>query len=591
MLWHIGNTTVRTPYRLRGALIALQGSPLLGNLIGADKETEFAKLLHAADVVNVQRIEGGGEDDFSDLGRKWRSALSQLGFITHKFDRKTLSGEIDPRLVPATAGIAELSGRPYEITPSGYRLISTDVVAGQQEAFLRSLLGYKIPSPIEPKYKCAPFSPLKYVIDILFVISGRGQEVYISFEEYALFVQTSTPDDDIEAVTDSILDFRARRRANQGSVRPFDRAEYRLAALRNDPAVQGAQLVTKTRTLDDYADLSLRYLKATGLFRSKGRGISISPIKEELVLLIHESEDVVLSDTDYLINLWNGAALPTDNIPEAEKVIINLTAKIEAKGGAVAAVVPGEDLSQKRHTLEQQLSRLEEQEYYRNQAGQADEIIAWLKALSGGVGTLPDGERVIIPRAEGPAYFEWAIWRAFLAINSLVNMPWEARRFQIDQDFLPVGTAPGNGPDMVFEFADSILVVEVTLTSSSRQEAAEGEPVRRHVAKYSEAQGAAGKSVYGLFIAVNIDSNTAHTFRTGDWYLRDDSKINLQIVPLKLADFEKLFSSGKDNLNVMLGKLQTVLLRCRAQANQEAPIWKQSISTIIDQSIAQNINH
>lgn len=590
MLWHIGNTTVRTPYRLRGALIALQGSPLLGNLIGADKETEFAKLLHAADVVNVQRIEDGGDGDFSDLGRKWRSALSQLGFITHKFDRKTLSGEIDPLLVPATNGIAELSGRPFEITPSGYRLIGTDVIAGQQEAFLRSLLGYKIPSPIEKGYDCNSFSPLKYVIDILFVISGRNEEVYISFEEYALFVQTSTPDDNIEAVTDSILDFRARRIASRGSVRPFDREEYKQAVLRNDPDVEADKIRTKSQTLDDYADLSLRYLKATGLFRSKGRGISISPIKEELVLLIHESENTVLSDTEYLINLWNGAALPTDNIPEAEKVIRDLTTKIQAKGGVVAAVVPGEDLSQKRHTLEQQLSRLEEQEYYRNQADQTEEIIAWLKALSGGVGMLPGGERVSIPRGEAPAYFEWAIWRAFLAINTLVNMPWEARRFQIDQDFLPVGTAPGNGPDMVFEFADSILVVEVTLTSSSRQEAAEGEPVRRHVAKYSEAQGAAGKAVYGLFIAVNIDSNTAHTFRTGDWYLKDDSKINLQIVPLKLGDFEKLFNYGKNNLNLMIGILQTVLLRCRAQANQEAPVWKQSISTIIDQSIARDIN-
>jgi len=67
----------------------------------------------------------------------------------------------------------------------------------------------------------------------------------------------------------------------------------------------------------------------------------------------------------------------------------------------------------------------------------------------------------------------------------LVNKPWDARRFKIDQDFLPVGTAPGNGPDIVFEFDDMVVVVEVTLTSSSRQEAAEGEPVRRHVAKYS----------------------------------------------------------------------------------------------------------
>jgi hypothetical protein len=30
--------------------------------------------------------------------------------------------------------------------------------------------------------------------------------------------------------------------------------------------------------------------------------------------------------------------------------------------------------------------------------------------------------------------------------------PFEARRFQIDQDFLPVHHAPGDGADIIFEF-------------------------------------------------------------------------------------------------------------------------------------------
>ena len=35
---------------------------------------------------------------------------------------------------------------------------------------------------------------------------------------------------------------------------------------------------------------------------------------------------------------------------------------------------------------------------------------------------------------------------------------------------------------MIFEFDDYVIVVEVTLSTNSRQEAMEGEPVRRHVA-------------------------------------------------------------------------------------------------------------
>ena len=94
MLWHIGNTTVRTPYRLLDALRALEGSSLDGNVSGRGQENAFANLLHHEGVLEAPRIVDG--EDASDLGRKWRSALSQLGFITPKLTRKVPSGTVDP---------------------------------------------------------------------------------------------------------------------------------------------------------------------------------------------------------------------------------------------------------------------------------------------------------------------------------------------------------------------------------------------------------------------------------------------------------------------------------------------------------------
>ena len=135
---------------------------------------------------------------------------------------------------------------------------------------------------------------------------------------------------------------------------------------------------------------------------------------------------------------------------------------------------------------------------------------------------------------------------------------------------------------MVFEFEDTIIVVEVTLTASSRQEAAEGESVRRHVAKYAEKED---KTVYGLFIAVNIDSNTAHTFRSGDWYLPNDNKLTLDIVPLTLSDFSDFLTSGKGRLAEMPSLLSRLLMECRAKANQDAPQWKKSINTIFQRTL------
>jgi len=239
--------------------------------------------------------------------------------------------------------------------------------------------------------------------------------------------------------------------------------------------------------------------------------------------------------------------LPTDERSAAIAVVRDLDDQIRQRGvtPTIADIKRLDDvgLQEARLELEGQLRLLNEREYARQQAAQVDEITSWMDAiLTRGRATLPDGSILSIPKGEMPAYLEWIIWRAFLAFNSLENEPWDARRFQIDQDNLPIGTAPGSGPDMSFVFKDAIIVVEVTLTSSSRQEAAEGEPVRRHVAQYAE-DDLIGKSVYGLFIAPEIDTNTAHTFKSGDWYRRDDSKINLHIVPMRLEDFRDLFKA------------------------------------------------
>ncbi len=169
ILWHIGNTTVRTPYRLKEALQALKNSEFHGNLLGIGHEEGFAKLLHDREILKADRIDrektaqGAG-----DLGRKWRSALGQLGFVVMHLTRG-LTQPIEPKIERFVTGFPGLSGRPYEITPNGLRLIQAESPAEQQECFLRALVAYKIPSVFEDRYDCSPFSPLRFVLNILYI--------------------------------------------------------------------------------------------------------------------------------------------------------------------------------------------------------------------------------------------------------------------------------------------------------------------------------------------------------------------------------------------------------------------------------------
>ena len=119
------------------------------------------------------------------------------------------------------------------------------------------------------------------------------------------------------------------------------------------------------------------------------------------------------------------------------------------------------------------------------------------------------------------------------------------------------------------------------MSTSSRQEAMEGEPVRRHV---SDAVLKYDKPVYGMFIAVRIDTNTAETFRHGIWYAKDDVKQRLDIVPLTLAQFQKYFVAIFDANNANPETVRDLLVECESQRDiLEAPFWKK----YIDRTVAE----
>lgn len=567
--WHLGNTTVRSPFRLRDGLVALSTSSLQGNLRGQEQEIALRRLLGEHGIVEL------GDDDTYSVGRKWRSALNKLGFLYPE--------------VPPASGIPQSEiGQIDMITPNGWRLIRADTVPAMQECFLRALAAHYIPSALERKFDFAVFSPLRHTLAIMLELEKQTGESRLNFVEMAIVVQLTSSDEPLADIVAQVLALRARRLASPNK-RKFDRQEREVAAVLHEYAAG---------TFNDYADTNLRYLKATGLVQSKGRGLSLVPEKHVFVEKLIQDTGIPDSDRSYFITLCNGAKLPTDNKDSALAVLDDLLQQLEKRGIPFDATgkptdTPA-DIAIIRHQIEGILSERNEEEYATRQAVEWEEIAAYMELIitRKGKKTLSNGEDIEVPQAEAPAYFEWVLWRAFLAINSLANKPYEARRFKIDQDFLPVGTAPGNGPDLIFEFHDFVIVVEVTLTANSRQEAAEGEPVRRHVADLVSHYGAqSGKPVYGLFIANRIDSNTAETFRIGVWFTQTDDKMRLDIIPVTLvqfkAFFEALFTSGR----VEVGLIREVLDLCGGlRPAHEAPAWKHEIQQTFNHRIAALLN-
>ena len=556
--WLLGNTTVRSPFRLRDGLLALSKSSLQGNLRGREQEIAFRQLLGEHGIVTL------GSDETYSVGRKWRSALNKLGF-----------------LYPELSAGYELGGQPDTITPNGRRLIDADTVPAMQECFLRALAAHYIPSPSEPKFTCSVFSPLRHALAVMLELERQSGENRLDSLEMAVVVQLTSNDDSLADIAAHVLRLREERLAAPNK-KQFDRQQREAVAKLHK---------LKPNTFNDYADANLRYLKATGLVRSKGRGIVLVPEKHLLAEKLVQDAPAPDSDRAYFVTLCNGAALPTDSKDSALAVLDDLLMLLNKRGipfdtAGLFLETPA-DIAVIRHRIEELLAKQNEEEYAANQPEAWKEIAAYMELIINRRGSkiLPDGVEIAVPKAEAPAYFEWILWRAFLAINSLANKPYEARRFKIDQDFLPIGTAPGNGPDLIFEFDEFIIAVEVTLTENSRQEAAEGESVRRHVADIALRSG---KPVYGLFIANRIDSNTAETFRIGVWFTREDKKMRLDIIPITLQDFKIFFEAlckhGQRKIDVIRELLDK---SSELRSQHEAPAWKQEIEKLVEGKVQQ----
>lgn len=558
--FEFGNTTVRSGARLRDGLIAINLSGKEGSLRERAGDMALIDMLVSNEVIDFH-----GEDTYS-VGRKWRAAMCKMGLLYDKYESD--QDEI---------------GRIDFITPNGKRLIDAKSIAAQQESFLRAIASMQL-SFNGRSYKVGPgFSPLKHIVNVLLALEEATGSSQISFIEFASFAQFDPEKSSYEEIVKGISAHRADRGKAENK-KKYDTTTLEESVSRNGRVVLSSYI--------DYADENIRYLKATGCFSSVGRGIAIAPSKydflKELISTIKEQSSVV----EYWKNATNGSKLPTDDLSVAARSLETLQVEATKRGIPFKEVAPAGDvgtLNNSRYDLEELIALNQELDYAHEQRNQVDEILQYLSVLLPR-DTRPNGLvtdiEVEIPRGEGPAYLEWAVWRAFLAINKLKNPPFESRKFKVDRDFLPTNHAPGNGPDLVFEFANYVLVVEVTLLTSDRQATAEQVGVRRHV--YEIAKNAKDKPVYCLFLAPSIKNETARDFRKASYEEDNGSELDLTIIPITISTFMHTFNSLLKEEEPNSQIFQTLIDKCAVLATESTTTteWMATVEeTFLSQSI------
>lgn len=561
-IWLVGNTGLRNPNRIQEGLAVYAKSAFVRKLHGRDNEIGFMNLLNKEGIIQNE----SGKDESGSHARKWRLMFAKNGYIYPQVSKKD--------------GNQDDLGAMDDITPFGRTFLKADTFPAVQECFLRAMSVEQFEMPDKTTY----FSPLRWMLAIMLELEKRTGSTEMSRIEFALWGHTTNPSYNLSEVVDHILDLR-QRRAKAPAKRTFDKNEIKEREKHYDK---------KADNFLDYSDMNMRYLRISGMFQRKGRGIMIVPAKHLLAEKLAKETATSEPLMEAYKKLCSGAPLPTDNIDIAKTLLEDLKKQMKERHivydiSDLPLDTPAE-INIARQRLEDTLAKTDEIQYANDQCNQWKEIADYMSLLIKGGGKLvyDEDNAIEIPKDETPAYFEWTLWRAALAIDHMVNKPYEVRGFRLDSDFLPVTAAGGGKGDLYCEFEDFMILTEVTMSTSSRQEAMEGEPVRRHV---SDAVLNYNKPVYGLFLAIRIDTNTAETFRHGIWYAKGDVKQRLDIVPLSLEQFRRHFVSMFEGKQARPEHLRDLILQCEAERdNLEAPAWMRYIESVVNKKMQSFIS-
>lgn len=554
--WTIGNTTVRNPLRMPPAVEALAKCKFLIGT-GRDNEEAFAFWLNDQNIVALRET----TEDVTSLGRKWRGALEKMGFILPEGHRE-----------------------PFRISPMGHRLINARTDVELQMVLRYSVASYrcKLAYPDDVRY----IHPLSWTIEVLRKVedllgSGSGQGSGVSTEEFALFIQSPPPSLSASEAASDILSFRRERSASSN---PNAYSKNFIKERKRAREVSGAVVKGAVSSLLDFADANIRYLTMSGLLSLKGiasqrrAGIRLSSEHLAAAEAVADAFSAITDSAGYFESHWNPSDIVIGDLNSLLRQLKQARVRAQGLGLQVSSDECEDRDSIQSHVLATESAILDEIErrFSVEQRARSAEISQGLKEI-----LLPAKSRsytVVDPDLK-PSYLEWLLWRSCLALADGEVDSALARGFRVDDDLRPIGFAPPGRADLIFEFESFVLVVEATLMAGSRQEAAEGEPVRRHVADIVDASD---KPVYCLFVASSVDLNTFETFRLGRWYNSSEKLLSLDILPLNISQFLGWFNKAMDG-GEGVEAVVSLVEKCRSlpSALEDSIAWRKDLSLVL----------
>lgn len=280
----------------------------------------------------------------------------------------------------------------------------------------------------------------------------------------------------------------------------------------------------------DYADACFRYLRATGLVNVSHVGKSLSIVPERMedvdyILQTIDREPCFVEDERRYVEYLGNAELPRLLTDNKQQLIAKLQTEFpQAEFSPNTDTVILKNLltdligQRKENTLRRQVMEIKNYRLY-------DDIQNIFRQI--------ENKELY----DAPLMLEWNTWRAMTMLDG-----GEIKANLNFDDFgKPLSTAQGNMADIVCDYGDYLLTVEVTMASGQKQYEMESEPVSRHLGKMKRDSG---KPCYCLFVAPTInEACIAHFYALHNMnisYYGGESVI----VPLSLNIFQKMLEDS-----------------------------------------------
>ena len=497
-------TSPRTPEKMISE-IGLLIDNFNGKEWNTDTQTAFMSVLSEADFYHG---EGLNDPAFSARDRINRAPKS-LGFVT-----------LSPTI---------------QLTPAGEQLLTAK---RKDEVFLRQMLKFQLPSPYHiPTVKAASFCVKPY-LEMLRLVRTMGT---LKFDELQIFGMQLTDYHDFDEIVGKIEAFRIAKAENTGNYRAF-KTEYLYNELTQIYQERIARGETKTResrdrslakflrtqasNIRDYADACFRYLRATGLVAVSHIGKSLSIVPERIadvdyILRTVPREPISFAtETEYAIYLGNAT---TPKLLTDDKRQLVMKIQTDFPGVAIPAKLTLLELKdmladllaqRKEESLTAQVAEIKDYRLY-------DDIQKTYEQITNN------------ELYDNPLMLEWNTWRAMTMLDGgeiKANL-------NFDDYGKPLSTASGNMADIICDYGDYFVCVEVTMSTGQRQYEMEGEPVTRHLGKLKTATG---KPCYCLFVAPSINEACISHFYTLHHLNLAMYGGKSTIIPLPLNVFQKM---------------------------------------------------